>query len=89
MTVEVSVVVPTFNRPLLDRCLAGLVAQAFDPSAYEIVIADDAASDRTAIRSRIGGAGVCRRDRPSTTCRCGPARSAAARNAGWRFAQGG
>ena len=48
MTVEVSVVVPTFNRlQLLDRCLAGLVAQAFDPSAYEIIIADDAASDRT------------------------------------------
>ena len=61
---------------VLDRCLAGLVAQAFDPSAYEIVIADDAASDRTCRqveewRSRC----LRRRDRPSTTCRCGHARS--------------
>ena len=32
VTIEVSVVVPTFKRPqLLDRCLAALVAQTFDP----------------------------------------------------------
>ena len=48
MTIDVSVVVPTFNRPdLLDRCLSALVAQSFDPDAYEIIIADDAASERT------------------------------------------
>ena len=48
MTIEVSVVVPTFNRPeLLDRCLAALVVQSLAPASYEIVIADDAASETT------------------------------------------
>ena len=45
MTVRVSVVVPTYKRPeLLDRCLSALVEQDYDPSLYEIVVADDAAS---------------------------------------------
>lgn len=44
----VSVVVPTYRRdPLLERCLAALVAQDFDPSAYEILIVDDAGSEDT------------------------------------------
>jgi glycosyltransferase involved in cell wall biosynthesis len=48
MTICVSVVVPTYKRPeLLRRCLAALLAQDFDPSAYEIIIADDAACDET------------------------------------------
>jgi cellulose synthase/poly-beta-1,6-N-acetylglucosamine synthase-like glycosyltransferase len=38
----VSVVVPTYRRPdLLERCLDALCAQAFDPTAYEIVVVDD------------------------------------------------
>ncbi len=46
--VLVSVVVPTYRRDaLLERCLAALVAQDFDPSAYEILIVDDAGSDAT------------------------------------------
>ena len=90
MTIEVSVVVPTFERPqLLDSCLAALVAQTFDPSSYEIVIADDAASETT-----------CRQveDWRNRCLRMGPAvhylpvrdshGPAAARNAGWRFARG-
>jgi glycosyltransferase involved in cell wall biosynthesis len=48
MTVLVSVVVPTFLRPdLLNRCLASLFAQQFDPDRYEVVVADDAASEQT------------------------------------------
>src|SRR4051812_4297096 len=48
MTVLVSVVVPTYKRPeLLRRCLAALLAQDYDPRAYEIIIADDAACDQT------------------------------------------
>lgn len=47
-TIRVSVVVPTFKRPeLLKQCLAALMKQDFDPAAYEIVVADDAASDET------------------------------------------
>ncbi len=90
MTIEVSVVVPTFNRPqLLDRCLAALVAQSFDPSAYEIVIADDAASESTRRqveewRSRFPQSGPAIRYLAVRDSH-GPA---AARNAGWRFGQG-
>lgn len=44
----VSVVVPTHNRAaLLERCLEALLLQDFDPSAYEIIIVDDAASPTT------------------------------------------
>jgi glycosyltransferase involved in cell wall biosynthesis len=91
VTIEASVVVPTFNRPeLLDRCLAGLVAQTYDPTAYEIVIADDAASESTRRqveewRSRCRLTGPVIHYLPVRGTR-GPA---AARNAGWRFARGG
>jgi glycosyltransferase involved in cell wall biosynthesis len=90
VTVEVSVVVPTFKRPdLLERCLAALVAQIFDPSAYEIVVADDAASESTRRqvedwRSRCLLTGPAIHYLPVRDSR-GPA---AARNAGWRFARG-
>jgi glycosyltransferase involved in cell wall biosynthesis len=90
VTIEVSVVVPTFNRPqLLDRCLAGLVAQTFDASVYEIVIADDAASESTRRqveewRNRYLQMGPAIHYLPVRDSR-GPA---AARNAGWRFGQG-
>ncbi|MFL5801537.1 MAG: glycosyltransferase family 2 protein [Roseiflexaceae bacterium] len=48
MTIRVSVVVPTYQRPaLLKRCLAALLEQDFDPAAYEIIVADDAACDET------------------------------------------
>jgi glycosyltransferase involved in cell wall biosynthesis len=90
VTLEVSVVVPTFERPeLLERCLAALVAQTFDPSAFEIVIADDAASDCTRRqvehwRSRCLRTGPAIHYLPVRDSH-GPA---AARNAGWRFAWG-
>jgi glycosyltransferase involved in cell wall biosynthesis len=90
VTVEVSVVVPTFKRPqLLDRCLAALVNQSFDPSAYEIVIADDAASESTRRqvedwRRRCPRSGPAIHYLPVRDSQ-GPA---AARNAGWRFARG-
>ncbi len=46
--IRVSVVVPTYRRPgLLARCLAALDAQDFDPSAFEVLIADDAGSEET------------------------------------------
>ena len=49
MSVLVSVVVPTCRRPdLLERCLRALLAQDFNPSAYEILVVDDAAEEETA-----------------------------------------
>jgi glycosyltransferase involved in cell wall biosynthesis len=91
VTIEVSVVVPTSNRPqLLDRCLAGLVTQVFGTTSYEIVIADDEASESTRRqveewRSRFLQTGPAIHYLPVCDSR-GPA---AARNAGWRFARGG
>jgi glycosyltransferase involved in cell wall biosynthesis len=90
VTIDVSVVVPTFNRPeLLDRCLSALVAQSIGPSSYEIIIADDAASETT--RSQIEEwRNRCSATGPAITylpvhASHGPA---AARNAGWRQARG-
>src|SRR3954464_15143289 len=48
MPMQVSVVVATYKRPEpLRRCLAALLAQDYDPCAYEIIVADDAACDMT------------------------------------------
>ncbi|RPI57318.1 MAG: glycosyltransferase [Chloroflexi bacterium] len=90
MTVRVSVVVPTCNRPeMLGRCLAALRDQDLDPTEYEIIIADDGAGNGDATRRLVeesarlrGGPGL--RYLPLAEQR-GPA---AARNAGWRAARG-
>jgi GT2 family glycosyltransferase len=85
-TPRVSVVVPTYLRPqLLDRCLTALLAQDFDPAAYEILIADDAVSEATRCQ-------VERRmvdQKPALRYMAvGPAHGpAAARNAGWHAAR--
>jgi glycosyltransferase involved in cell wall biosynthesis len=82
-----SVVVPTYRRPdLLERCLRALVDQDFDPALYEVIVADDAASDETRrqVESYAGRPGPVVRYVPVTGTR-GPA---AARNAGWRAARG-
>ena len=90
MTIDVSVVVPTFNRPkLLDRCLAALVAQSIDANTYEIIIADDAASEETRRQVEEWGR-RCAATGPAVHylpvhASHGPA---AARNAGWKQARG-
>ena len=92
MKPRVSVVVPTYKRPdLLARCLDALLAQDFDAQDYEIIIADDAAYAETqkqvalvAEKARLCGHTV-RYIPVSSACSHGPA---AARNAGWRAAQG-
>ena len=85
---RVSVVVPTFRRPeLLARCLAALRAQDFDPGAWEILIADDAADPAT--RTQVEAAARAFEPVPvrylAITATRGPA---AARNAGWRASLG-
>jgi glycosyltransferase involved in cell wall biosynthesis len=87
MTVRVSVVVPTYKRnELLDRCLAALVAQDCPPDAYEIIVADDAASCETGrlVASWAARAPCAVRYIPVTETQ-GPA---AARNRGWHAARG-
>lgn len=88
---RVSVVVPTYKRrDYLERCLLALEAQDFPPADYEIIIADDAASDQTKQQiedwaARTSARGYTIRYLPLTSKSThGPA---AARNAGWRAAQ--
>ncbi len=87
MSVRASVVVPTYRRPdLLRRCLAALAAQDLDPAAYEVVVADDAAGpDTRALVEEQARRGPVRLRYVPVTGRHGPA---AARNAGWRCAEG-
>ncbi|MBI3900307.1 MAG: glycosyltransferase [Gammaproteobacteria bacterium] len=87
--VRVSIVVPTYKRPhLLDRCLGALLSQEYPAGTFEIVVADD--GDDAATRDLV----QWRRQQPSerpllryvrVQGRHGPA---AARNAGWRAANG-
>jgi glycosyltransferase involved in cell wall biosynthesis len=83
-----SVVVPTFRRPdALGRCLRALLAQEFDPAGFEILVADDAASEATRrqVEDLAGSSRPSLRHLPVTGARHGPA---AARNRGWRAARG-
>lgn len=83
----ISVVVPTFRRPeLLARCLDALARQDLDPGEFEVVVADDAASDATRrqVEDRAASGPMAMRYL-AVHGRHGPA---AARNLGWRAARG-
>lgn len=86
----VSVVVPTCGRPqLLNRCLASLVLQRFDPTCFEIIIVDDRPNEETRQvvarwAEHTDGTGPLVTYIPSF----GPHGPAAARNLGWRSAHG-
>jgi GT2 family glycosyltransferase len=82
-----TVVVPTCRRPdLLDRCLAALAGQEFDPANCEIVVADDAVCKvtRRQVEGWAGRSAISIRYVAPTVAH-GPA---AARNVGWRVAKG-
>jgi GT2 family glycosyltransferase len=86
MVPRISVVVPSYRRPdLLARCLGALVAQTLDPESYEVLVADDAASDTTRrqVEDFAAAAKPAVRYLPVTGAH-GPA---AARNVGWRAAR--
>lgn len=96
MSICVSVVVPTCNRPLLlERCLLALFAQDFAPTDYEIIVVDDAACRLTCqlveclggLNERRNGKGP-RHPRVRYLPVTGPHGPAAARNLGWRAAHG-
>ncbi len=87
MSIVVSVVVPTYRRPhLLKKCIDALLQQKFDKGSYEVIIISDGPDERT--HELIGQwAGY---DRPLLRLvelpeKKGPA---AARNHGWKNAQG-
>lgn len=86
MRIRASVVVPTHNRPeLLARCLEALIAQDMEPTSYEIIVVDDAGSDRTRCQVE-----VLRNTGPEIRYfQTGNSRGpAAARNIGWKAARG-
>jgi len=87
MTPMVSVVVPTYKRPLsLSRCLDGLTSQEMPPHSYEVLVVDDADSEET---RRVVGNWAGRSSIVIRYQLAGPAHGpAAARNAGWRAAHG-
>lgn len=88
--IEVSVVVPTSGRmDLLDRCLDALTRQTLPASAFEVIIVDDEPNHNTlhlvaGWRARTLERGPRLVYLPNSN-RHGPA---AARNLGWRSAQG-
>jgi GT2 family glycosyltransferase len=90
MRPQISVVVPTYQRPdPLERCLEALAAQKLPAGLFEIVVVDDARSDATRFHvadfaHRHPDGPRLRYIRPMDGHR-GPA---AARNAGWRAATG-
>jgi GT2 family glycosyltransferase len=87
MALHASIVVPTYRRPqLLCRCLAALLAQEFDPIAYEVIVADNAGSLETKELVEQWGSQTGPALRYVSAAHApGPA---AARNAGWQAAQG-
>lgn len=87
--IAASVVVPTRGRPqLLNRCLASLVLQRFDPARFEIIVVDDGPSADT--RDVVAGwAAHTEGHGPQIIYipSMGPHGPAAARNHGWRAAR--
>ena len=87
LKLQVSVVVPTYKRPdLLRRCLEALLAQSLVPTAYEIVVVDDAPTPET--RYLVEGLASITRGVPALHYLTAPDTQgpAGARNRGWRFA---
>jgi len=84
---RVSVIVPTYRRAdLLARCLTALDGQALDPTEYEVLVADDAASATT--RKQTEEFAASSRAAVRYVAVTGAHGPAAARNAGWRQARG-
>jgi GT2 family glycosyltransferase len=104
LSIQVSVVVPTYQRPqLLRKCLLALVRQAFPLDAFEIIIVDDEVSEeaRVLVENFLDEIKLKIMERASKSgpeagslpeIRYAAARDtqgpAAARNLGWRLARG-
>src|SRR5690242_406341 len=89
MAMQISIVIPTYNRPLLlKKCLEMLQVQLFPKKEYEVVVVSDGPDEET--RKIID---QCRAATPETPdiryyslpVKKGPA---AARNLGWKKARG-
>src|SRR4051812_17690574 len=85
MPVKISVVIPTYRRPvLLSHCLGALARQTLDPADYEVIVVSDGpdlVAEQT-VRQLAAPPGLRFLHLPEKK---GPA---AARNLGWRNASG-
>ncbi len=89
MSIEISVIIPTFKRSkLLKRCIYALINQSFETKQYEIIVVTDGPDSETekmikAILSKY-------EDCVDIYCKSLPRKKgpAAARNAGWQIAKG-
>lgn len=90
MHVSASVVIPTRGRPqLLERCLESVCRQSLPAEHYEIIVVDDGPSAETqAVVQRCAAETATRRLAVRYAPSPGPHGPAAARNRGWRLAQG-
>jgi glycosyltransferase involved in cell wall biosynthesis len=86
MKPDISIVIPTFQRPaLLIRCLHALAHQQFPKDRYEIIVVTDGPDEMT--RTMIRHQGITS---PAINVYALPHKKgpAAARNLGWKMAQG-
>jgi glycosyltransferase involved in cell wall biosynthesis len=86
---DISVVVPTHRRPaMLERCLASLLTQDYDPARYEIIVCDDGPDDATrASVERIAREYAANGPRIRYVPVISTQGPAGARNAGWRISR--
>jgi GT2 family glycosyltransferase len=85
MTPQISVIIPTYQRPeLLRQCLDALSQQTLSPGQFEVLVVDDGDQPQTAlaVRKAVQETGLSVRYLAQLK-RQGPA---AARNRGWRVA---
>jgi GT2 family glycosyltransferase len=86
MEILISVVIPTYKRTaLLYRCLSALSRQCFPPEAFEIIVVSDGPDPATAWLLDSAVPAGCNFVHIVLETKGGPA---AARNAGWRRANG-
>ncbi|GGH57272.1 glycosyltransferase involved in cell wall biosynthesis [Filimonas zeae] len=87
MPAKISVVIPTYQRPhLLEKCLLALSQQSFPPDQFEVLVVTDGPDDESfATVRRFQQLGHTYMYVTALPEKKGPA---AARNKGWRMAQG-
>jgi len=89
MTIRASVVIPTYRRhDLLERCLGALLKQTLDARNYEIIVADDGDDPTTSAQVARWCSASGNQPRIVYVPVRGEHGPAAARNAGWRAANG-
>ncbi|MGQ0750741.1 MAG: glycosyltransferase family 2 protein [Betaproteobacteria bacterium] len=90
MHLSVSVIIPTRGRPqLLERCLESVCRQSLPAERYEVIVVDDGpAAETQAVVERCAAQAATRKLSVRYLPSPGPHGPAAARNRGWRLAQG-